>query len=413
MKLFKALGSYRKVEKHIVRLILAETLIQLINSAFMIALLVYMEKLGYKDHESAHFQKYRFLSVLALAIPIGIYIKGRNIKPLFYCSVVLVPVSALLILYSLEKEITWLIYLSHITWGAGFVFMQVGAIPFILRNASKETQTEAISLSHSTWSIAGVVTGIFFFTFQGLFPGYVDEKLLMQLFAIAGFLALFFILKISITENKNDPGSEEKISLFDYDWGIITLAMIPTTMIAVGAGLTIPFISLFFYKIHGIDTNVFSILACLALFLVSIFTVYVPHIKRKLGYKLAIPLTQSVSIICLIALASTELFSDHYLAPILAAFFYILRQPLMNMAAPMTSEVTMNYVGKKNQEMMSALTASIWSGGWFLSSWVFEQLREIDISYSGIFLITAVFYAIGVFAYHLLTLDAERKGRLN
>lgn len=90
----------------------------------------------------------------------------------------------------------------------------------------------------------------------------------------------------------------------------------------------------------------------------------------------------------------------------------MVRQPLMNMAAPMTSEVTMNYVGKKNQEMMSALTASIWNGGWFLSSWVYEMLRKSDFSFAAIFLITAAFYAAGVFAYHLLTVDCDRKGRL-
>ena len=124
----------------------------------MLVLLVYMEKHGYEDHVSAHYQKYRFLGVLALAIPIGMYIRGRKIKPLLYLSTFLVPVSALLIIYSIDNHSTWLIYLSHLSWGAGFVFMQVGIMPYILRNASSETQTEAISLSHSTWSIAGAST---------------------------------------------------------------------------------------------------------------------------------------------------------------------------------------------------------------------------------------------------------------
>lgn len=404
--------SYRKVEKHIVRLIIAETFIQLINASFMLALLVYMEKLGYQDHVSAHYQKFRFLSVLAMAIPIGIYIKGRKIKPLFYLSTVLVPLSALLIIYSIEYRIGWLIYLSQITWGLGFVFMQVGVMPFILRNASHGTQTEAISLSHSTWSIAGVVSGLAFFIFQTTMPQWFDERILMQVFAWVGLAAMYYVWKIDIKENLNDPEGKKRMRFFDYDWGTIAWAMVPTTMIAVGAGLTIPFISLFFYKIHNVDTNQFSVISCITLVFVSFTTAMVPNIKRQLGYKLAIPLTQSVSIIALIGLASTELFMGHYLAPLIAGFFYMVRQPLMNMAAPMTSEVTMNYVGKKNQEMMSALTASIWSGGWFISSWVYEELRRVDFSFSAIFLITAAFYALGVFAYHLLTVDCERKGRL-
>ena len=44
----------------------------------------------------------------------------------------------------------------------------------------------------------------------------------------------------------------------------------------------------------------------------------------------------------------------------------MFRAPLMNMAAPLTSELTMSYVGNKNQEMLSAIVAAIWSGSWFL-----------------------------------------------
>jgi hypothetical protein len=422
-----AFKSYRNVEKHIVKLIVAECFIQLINAAFMIALLVYMEKLGYSDDLSAHYQKYRFLGVLALAIPIGIYIRGRKIKPLLYLSTIMVPISALLIIYSIEHHKEGLIYFSHLTWGAGFVFMQVGVMPYILRNASKETQTEAISLSHSTWSIAGVITGLAFFILQFTMPQWFDEKIVMQIFAIMAFFAFFIVWSIDVPENLNDPAMEKRrapnvtkneiqvpirTNFFDYDWGIISLAMIPTTLIAVGAGLTIPFISLFFYKVHKVDTDIFSVWACITMILVSFSTILVPQIKRKLGYKLAIPLTQSVSIMALVGLASTELFAGHYLAPAIAIFFYVARQPLMNMAAPMTSEVTMHYVGKKNQEMVSALTASIWSGGWYISSLVFEHLRKVDFSFAAIFLVTGAFYAVGVFSYHLLTVDCERKGRL-
>ncbi|HRE98447.1 MAG TPA: hypothetical protein PK637_16905, partial [Flavobacteriales bacterium] len=86
---------------------------------------------------------------------------------------------------------------------------------------------------------------------------------------------------------------------------------------------------------------------------------------------------------------------------------YALRQPLMNMATPMTTEVTMKYVGKRNQEMMSALTASIWSGSWFISAYLFEIMREMEVSYMNIFLITAALYSVGVIAYMLLMRKIE------
>jgi predicted MFS family arabinose efflux permease len=122
-----------------------------------------------------------------------------------------------------------------------------------------------------------------------------------------------------------------------------------------------------------------------------------------------VPLTQSLAILSLIFLALSELGAGTTGGLVLAIFFYTLRQPLMNMAAPMTSEVTMMYVGERNREMMSALTASIWSGSWFISAWIFEILREEKVRYMNIFFITALLYALGVLAYMLLIRKHEKK----
>ena len=52
----------------------------------------------------------------------------------------------------------------------------------------------------------------------------------------------------------------------------------------------------------------------------------------------------------------------------------------------MTSELTMNYVGKNNQELISALSSSLWSASWFISAKLFEWLRLLNFKYYEIFL---------------------------
>ena len=74
----------------------------------------------------------------------------------------------------------------------------------------------------------------------------------------------------------------------------------------------------------------------------------------------------------------------------------------MNMAAPLTSEITMIYVGRKNQEMLSAIVAAIWSGSWYFSSKIFKFLIEQNFSYSEIFYITAFLYLLGIILYYYL-----------
>jgi hypothetical protein len=81
----------------------------------------------------------------------------------------------------------------------------------------------------------------------------------------------------------------------------------------------------------------------------------------------------------------------------------------MNVAGPMTTEVVMNYVGKKNQEMVSALMAAIWSGSYFISGLMVAAMFAGGISFVNVFLITAALYAIGVIWYYILILDYNKR----
>ena len=74
----------------------------------------------------------------------------------------------------------------------------------------------------------------------------------------------------------------------------------------------------------------------------------------------------------------------------------------MHMAHPSSNELMMNFVGKRNQELISALSSSLWSASWFISAKIFEWLRILNFYYYEIFLITAGLYIIGVFLYVLI-----------
>jgi len=81
----------------------------------------------------------------------------------------------------------------------------------------------------------------------------------------------------------------------------------------------------------------------------------------------------------------------------------------MNMAGPLTSEMTMYYVGENNREILSALNSAIWSGSWFFSSMIFGVLRQQGFQFGEIFYITAGLYIIGVTLYYFLIKDYFKK----
>jgi len=71
----------------------------------------------------------------------------------------------------------------------------------------------------------------------------------------------------------------------------------------------------------------------------------------------------------------------------------------------------MNYVGKKNQELISAISSSLWSASWFFSAKLFEWLRLFNYRYYEIFLITAFLYIIGVIMFAYLIREYELKNK--
>ncbi len=404
----KYFTDYGKIEKAVINVIIAEFFIQLINVAFLSIQLIYMQKCGYSDYESAGYISFRFLGVLLLAVPMGMYLKGRNIKPLFVISCIVVPTASVMIILATMYHWNQWLYFYQLLWGMGFTFIQIPVMPYILRNSIASNQTGAISLSYSTYSFGGIASGLIIWGLYFINPILFNERNILLLLAFSGFLSLYFLYKIKITEYL--PSYEGKrIDIRKLDWYIIIKALIPTLIIAVGAGLTIPFISIFFFNIHHLGTDQFSLLNSVASVLVAIAAMLVPYVKKSIGYKLAIPATQSFAVLALILLATTQLYAQLTIAVYLAILCFLLRQPLMNMAGPMTSELVMNYVGKKNQEMVSALTAAIWSGSWFISSIIFKVLRQSGIAYVYIFLITAALYALGVIWYYALIVDYSRR----
>lgn len=401
------LKSYSQLEEHVMLMIKAEFFIQIIGAAFFLILNIFLAKSGFSDPEIANFISYRFLAVMVLGFPLGIFIKGKPLKPFFWIGSLGVPFTAIAMIIAIQQGLISILPLLFIIWGVVFTCFQVSSLPYIMRNTKKENHSHAISLSYATHSFGTIASSIIIFLLSGIFKQ-LDEGKILILISFVGLIGLYFLKQLSVDKVEQ---VEEVFRWKSYEWWLVIKAVVPTIIISVGAGLTIPFINLFFFHSFGVDSSSFALIGGGASLLVAFMALMVPKVKDMLGFKVGITLTQSIAVVALIALATTEFFVGYWWALPLAIACFWLRTPLMNMAAPMTSELTMNYVGKNNQEILSAITAAIWSGSWFFSSQIFRFLKGMDLPYAYIFYITAGLYAFGVFTYYLLILDYEiRKG---
>ena len=171
-KLLAFIYDYKKIEPAVKNSIASEFFIQMVNATFMTVLPLYMEQEGFSKAEIGLFITFRFLGVFALAIPLGRYIKGRNVIRLFYISNICVPLFGLAVVITIYLKFKLLVMFFLLLWGASFTFIQIPILPFILRNSDKKNQTAAISLSYSTWSFGGIISGSII-AILGHIPGFV------------------------------------------------------------------------------------------------------------------------------------------------------------------------------------------------------------------------------------------------
>ena len=358
----------------------------------------------------------RFVGALTFALPLGIYIRGKRLKPFFVLSSIAVPLTSIMIIESIRLSIIPLIQLAFILWGIGMMVMRVCSLPFIIRSTSEKNSTEALSLSASTWSLSTIFSGLMISGLDWISSLEIfgnnfsfSEYNILWIITIIGLSSYYFAMKIDEGDDEKPIKKSGIFSLHkNYDWKIIFRALSPLVLISVGAGLTIPFVNLFFNSVFDLSSSNFSLLGSITAILVFIFSLLVPTLRKKYGYWATIVVVQSFAIIFLIIMSLTELYAHYSYALFVAVLAYVLRQPLMHMAHPASNELMMNFVGKKNQELISALSSSLWSASWFISAKIFEWLRLLNFRYYEIFSITAAFYIAGVILFGFIINEYEK-----
>ena len=377
----------------------------------MLILLLYLKTKGYSDADNAQFFASRFLGVLFFSLPFGLYIRTKKLAVYFKIATVFLPIVTILAVFAIEAKQDWLIIAAFLLWGVIFSLAEITKIPFIMRNAKKENLTQSITLAYITWSFGAVLSGVLIYSLSTLSSGFFDHKTCIITIALISLIGVYFSFGI---RNEVDPNLE--ISLKKdlevgekrYDWKLITKALLPTFIIAVGAGMSVPFIPLFFNDVFAVDYRVFSGYGFIAYTCVFAMMFFAPNIKDKFGMRWGIPISQSFAIGCLITLAIMEFNSSWSWALTVAIIAYILRQPFMSIAQPLTTEVIMKYVGKNNHEITASLMALIWNGSFVVSSIAFGLLRQNNVPYAIIFLCTATLYTIAIIWYQFLIVRVEK-----
>jgi predicted MFS family arabinose efflux permease len=408
------LERYRTLPKGVLLFAGGQFLINLINSAQFLLLNLFLKDSGLQDPAIAALTSQRFVAALFLALPAGLWLRGRPLRRPMLIGSVLFPLTALAALEAARVGALPLASASFLAMGFAGLVLNVASLPMMLRLAPPKQSSEALSLLFATWAAAGICAGLLSSVLQavgridfGAWHMVFDVHSTLLLLTLGGLGAPFLYARLP-DPSPVDRGDRHWMHVQRDDWPLLIRALIPTVCIATGAGLSIQFLNLFFANVHQLDAASYSAFCTVSNGLVVIAGLIVPEVKRRLGWRGAILGVQGIAVVLLAVMGLTELWKDAAWALPLALGLFVLRQPLMSMAGPSTSELSMSYVGERNRELMSACNGAIWSGAWWLAARTFEVLRSHHLPYWQVFLTTAVLYFFGTLAYLGLIRAVER-----
>jgi predicted MFS family arabinose efflux permease len=410
------LENYRLLPRQVLWFAGGQFLINLITTAQFLLLNLFLKEKGLDDPEIAALSSQRFVAMFFLAVPAGLWLRGRPLRRPLLVGSILFPLTALASLETVRLGMMTAASWSFLAMGFASLVLNVASLPMALRLAPPKQTSEALSLLFATWAAASIFGGALSSALQAIGSIQVgslrlvfDEHATLLLLTLAAFAAPFLYARLP------DPPSEGGVRghwlhIHRADWPLLTRALLPTLCIATGAGMSIQFLNLFFSSVHHLGSAAYAGFGSLSNVLVLVAGLMVPEVKRRFGWRGAIIGVQGIAVLLLIAMGLTEIRSGAVWALPLAVVCFIIRQPLMSMAGPATSELTMTYVGERNRELMSAFNGAIWSGAWWLAARSFELLRANQLPYWQVFMITAVLYLAGTFAYLALIRSVEKPG---
>ena len=392
-------------------------LINLIQTAQFLLLNLFLKDRGLDDPAIAALTSQRFVAALFLAIPAGLWMRGRPLRLPLILGAILFPLMALAALEAVRYGSLDAASYCFVAMGFAGLVLNVANLPMVMRLVPQRQSSEAVSLMFATWAAASICGGIVSSVLQGIghltiggVSFVLDEYATLLLLTLAGFGAPFLFSRLP------DPAPEEQVTPHHWlhvqraDLPVLLRVILPTLCIATGAGLSIQFLNLFFNSVFQLDSTRYSIFGSISNVLVLIAGLIVPEIRRRFGWWGAITGVQAIAILLLILMGATELWKHAAWALPVAVVCFIVRQPLMSMAGPAISELTMTYVGERNRELLSACNGAIWSGAWWLAARAFQLLRAHGLPYWQVFLATAVLYLIGILCYlHIIRSVSRRE----
>lgn len=279
--------------------------------------------------------------------------------------------------------------------GYGFPFSSIGVL--LIENSSEKDRVKVFSKNFVSQSLGTVFAsygaGRLIKTFGKIFA---IEKSIPLVYILCVFIILigFYPLKdLKISDKiKNSKNRDFFKGFKDVISGEALKFIIYNTIIGFGAGMVIPFFSVYLKFSLNIDNEKVGIIMGLSQVGLVIGGLLVPYISKVLGRENTVVICQLLSIPFLISIAFPQ-------GIFVLGVSFLLRSTLMNLNQPLIQNISLETVKYENRALMSSIVSMSSNVTRALSMIIAGYLME-RVSYNFPYYITVVLYLIGTAVFY-------------
>jgi MFS family permease len=200
-------------------------------------------------------------------------------------------------------------------------------------------------------------------------------------------------------------GGLGRIGIVIRDRATFAKLLLPSFLIALGAGQVIPFLNLFVQTKFGLDLASLNAVFAVTSFGTIVAILFQPALARRFGRVASVVIVQGVSIPFLVVLG----FSPVLWTVILAM---AVRNALMNAGNPIFNAFAMDRVSATERATLSAAMSLLWSAGWVVAGpWysVLQATLGFEAGYTVNFVTIIVLYSLATGLLWTWFRDAEAR----
>jgi predicted MFS family arabinose efflux permease len=355
---------------------------------------LYLKELGYGETVIGNLISTASLGISIMAIPASLIIERFHVKHLVVTGMAFCSFFYFIQIFHTDVS-------SLFTFGLVAAMFQalfsISVSPFYLRNSTPAVRVHLFTLN-SSLNMGAYLLG---YAVGGYLPGIMKwfnhdlSKIEAMRYSIIG--ALFIVTLSNLLflkiQRVSIPRQKKRVfeGLREKDWVLLGKLISPKLCLALGSGLTVPFINLYLRDRFGFSTKMIGVSYALLQLFIFIGIFVTPTLVKKTTNLKFIMGTAFFAIPFMVGMGMTG-----NVTLVLSCFF--MRGMLMNMSSPITSMFEMEKVREKECVFASAIIIFfyhlVYSGGTRLGGYLIETY-----SFGPTFFMSGAAYAVAIVLY--------------